>query len=316
MKNQLVITSLDILRNRLLVLITLANIFSVNAAIAASKIASDMSPPVKEVTKTSAPSTTVPSIKKTQNKSSAIQCTSNKESAKGSAAPVRLIYKLHQLYPHRTTAFSQGLIYHEGDIYESTGQYGQSSVSQLDLKTAAVKQSYALDKKFFGEGLTLWQDQLIQLSWKSGKVFRYALKDLTLVETQTISGEGWGITQNGESLITSNGSSTLSFRNPKTLAIEKTLAVNVGGRPLKQLNELEWVNGCILANIWQSQFIAVINPQNGETISLIDLSPIILHEQKAGTKGVANGVALIPESQHLLITGKNWRGVYELEILQ
>lgn len=304
------------LKQKLLVLITLASIFAVNAAIAAAKVASDISPPAKEVTKEPAASTAAPSIKKTQNKSNAIHCTSNMESAKGSAAPVRLIYKVHQLYPHRIAAFSQGLIYHDGDIYESTGQYGQSTISQLDLKTAAVKQSYALDKTFFAEGLTLWQDQLIQLSWKSEKVFRYSLKDLTLVETQTINGEGWGITHNGESLITSNGSSTLSFRNPKTLAIEKTLEVSVSGRPLKHLNELEWVNGCILANIWQSQFIAVINPQHGETTSLIDLTPLILHEQKAGTKGVANGIALIPESQHLLVTGKNWRGIYELEILQ
>ena len=304
-----------ILRTKLLALIVLANILPLNAAIAAAKVATDISPPVKEVNQQPALSE-APVIKKAYNKTSPIQWVSDSESAKASTPLQRLTYKVHHLYPHRTTAFSQGLIYHKGDIYESTGQYGQSTVSQLDLKTATVKQSYALDKKFFGEGLTLWRDQLIQLSWKSGKVFRYALKDITLVETQSIRGEGWGITHNGKSLITSNGSSTLSFRNPDSLAIEKTLEVSVSGRPLKQLNELEWVNGCILANIWQSQFIAVINPHSGETTGLIDLTRIIQHEQKAGTKGVANGVALMPESQHLLITGKNWRGVYELEILQ
>ncbi len=234
--------------------------------------------------------------------------------------PPNLPYKVRATYPHSTNAYTQGLVYHQGYIYESTGQYGHSSVSQIDLISGKRLQTQALAKKYFGEGLTIWQKQLIQLTWKSGKVFLYHLNHLKpiinpQVPVLSIEGEGWGITHNGKSLVTSNGSEYLSFRDPETLMVQSTVKITYLGRPLKKLNELEWVNGCVLANIWQSQYIAVINPNTGITEGLIDLKRIIAHEKKLGSAGVANGIALLTGTQRLLVTGKNWRHVYEIDLL-
>lgn len=223
--------------------------------------------------------------------------------------------KIHNTYPHRSTAFTQGLIYQQGKLFESTGHYGQSTVSHLDIETGEVIKQLALDKDTFGEGITLWHQQLIQLTWKSGKVYRYSLPELTLEKTQDIQGEGWGITHNTQSLITSNGSAQLSFRDPITLAVESTVNVSYLGRPLKKLNELEWVNGCVLANIWQSRFIAIINPTSGQTTGLINLGRIVAHEQKTGTSEVANGIAWLADKQRLLVTGKYWQHIYEIELV-
>ena len=246
---------------------------------------------------------------------SSINC--NKvNTAAAKPAPINWQVKVHNTYPHRSNAFTQGLIYHQEQLFESTGHYGQSTISQLDLNTGETIKQLALNKNVFGEGATIWNQQLIQLTWKSGNVYRYSLPELLLEKTQSIQGEGWGITHNKQSLITSNGSAQLSFRDPISLAVESTLDITYLGRPLNNLNELEWVNGCILANIWQSQYIAIIDPTNGQTKGLIDLSRIIAHEQKTGTSEVANGIAWHAENQRLLITGKYWQRIYEIELIQ
>ena len=231
-------------------------------------------------------------------------------------APISWQIKVHKTYPHRSNAFTQGLIYHQEQLFESTGHYGQSTISQLDLNTGETIKQLALNKNVFGEGATIWNQQLIQLTWKSGNVYRYSLPDFSLLQTQTLSGEGWGLTHNNQFLISSNGSAQLSFRDPISLAVESTLDITYLGRPLNNLNELEWVNGCILANIWQSQYIAIIDSTNGQTTGLIDLSRIIAHEQKTGTSEVANGIAWHAENQRLLITGKYWQRIYEIELIQ
>ncbi len=249
------------------------------------------------------------------NNASSINC--NKvNTAAAKPAPINWQVKVHNTYPHRSNAFTQGLIYHQEQLFESTGHYGQSTISQLDLNTGETIKQLALNKNVFGEGATIWNQQLIQLTWKSGNVYRYSLPDFSLLQTQTLSGEGWGLTHNNQFLINSNGSAQLSFRDPISLAVESTLNVTYLGRPLKNLNELEWVNGCILANIWQSQYIAIIDPTNGQTTGLIDLSRIIAHEQKTGTSEVANGIAWHAKNQRLLITGKYWQRIYEIELIQ
>ena len=249
------------------------------------------------------------------NNTSSIDC-NKANTAAAKSAPINWHVKVHNTYPHRSNAFTQGLIYHQEKLFESTGHYGQSSISQININTGEVIQHRALDKTVFGEGITIWNNELIQLTWKSGQVYRYSLSDFSLQKTQNIQGEGWGITHNGQSLITSNGSAQLSFRDPQSLAEQSTLNVSYLGRPLKNLNELEWVNGCILANIWQSQYIAIIEPSNGQTTGLIDLQRIIAHEQKTGTSEVANGIAWHTENQRLLITGKYWQRIYEIELIQ
>lgn len=231
-------------------------------------------------------------------------------------APANWQVKVHNTYPHRSNAFTQGLIVHQEQLFESTGHYGQSSISQININSGEIIQQRALNKNVFGEGITIWDNELIQLTWKSGQVYRYSLPDLSLLQTQTISGEGWGLTHNNQSLISSNGSAQLSFRDPISLAVESTLNVTYLGRPLKNLNELEWVNGCILANIWQNHSIAIIDPSSGQTTGLIDLSRIVAHEQKTGTSEVANGIAWLAESQRLLITGKYWQRIYEIELVK
>ncbi len=232
------------------------------------------------------------------------------------AAPANWQVKVHNTYPHRSNAFTQGLFYHQEQLFESTGHYGQSSISQININSGEIIQQRALNKNVFGEGITIWDNELIQLTWKSGQVYRYSLPDFSLLQTQTISGEGWGLTHNNQSLISSNGSAQLSFRDPISLAVESTLNVTYLGRPLKNLNELEWVNGCILANIWQNHSIAIIDPSSGQTTGLIDLSRIVAHEQKTGTSEVANGIAWLAESQRLLITGKYWQRIYEIELVK
>ena len=233
-----------------------------------------------------------------------------------SSGPANWQVKVHKTYPHRSNAFTQGLIYYQEQLFESTGHYGQSSISQININSGETIQHRALNKNVFGEGITIWNNELIQLTWKSGQVYRYSLPDFSLQQTQTLSGEGWGLTHNHESLISSNGSAQLSFRDPLSLAVQSTLDVTYLGRPLKNLNELEWVNGCILANIWQSPYIAIIDPSSGQTTGLIDLGRIVAHEQKTATSEVANGIAWLAESQRLLITGKYWQRIYEIELLK
>ena len=230
--------------------------------------------------------------------------------------PINWQVKVHKTYPHRSNAFTQGLIYYQEQLFESTGHYGQSSISQININSGETIQHRALNESVFGEGITIWNNELIQLTWKSGQVYRYSLPDLSLLQTQTISGEGWGLTHNNQSLISSNGSAQLSFRDPLSLAVQSTLDVTYLGRPLKNLNELEWVNGCILANIWQSTYIAIIDPSSGQTTGLIDLGRIVAHEQKTATSEVANGIAWLAESQRLLITGKYWQRIYEIELVK
>ena len=240
-----------------------------------------------------------------------IDCTQDSVSTDINALP----YRIKQSYPHRTSAFSQGLVYQDGRIYESTGHYGQSSISEIRLNEGKIIQQQHIDKTLFGEGLTIWQDQLIQLTWKSGKVLRYNKKDLSLIEQQSIKTEGWGLTHDGHQLINSDGSATLYYREPESLALVKTVEVSVLNRPLKKINELEWVDQCLLANIWQSPRIAVIKPSNGQVVGFIDLTSIIKREHQRSSAGVANGIAVMPGEQSLLITGKNWQFIYQLQFL-
>jgi len=240
-------------------------------------------------------------------------------------SPVQMSYRVVKQHPHRSDAFTQGLLYREGKLYESTGRYGHSTLSRIDLEHGEVQQQHALSPQYFGEGLTLWRDQLIWLTWKSGKVFRYRAEDISPLTVQELPAshtdhsspvEGWGITHNGEQLITSDGSAQLTFRHPETLAASRTVIVRYRDRPLKKLNELAWVDGCLLANIWQSPYIAVIDPDSGLTTALLDLSPLLKREQRLSpSAGVANGIAHLPEQRQLLVTGKNWQHIYQLKML-
>jgi len=194
--------------------------------------------------------------------------------------------------------------------------YGESSLAKIDLSSGEVLNAKSLDNAYFGEGLTLLNNQFIQLTWKSGKVMRYNGNDLTVIKSNTtINGEGWGLTHNGQELISSDGSATLHWRDADTLEILKSAQIRYGTRPLKNINELEWVNGCILANIWRSDIVVVINPATMQVEYTLDLSPLARPELLNNKAHVANGIAYRQDNDHLLVTGKNWRYLYELKLL-
>lgn len=236
------------------------------------------------------------------------------DSAAGKLLPLSIPFEIVASYPHSRSAFTQGLDYQDGILYESTGLYGQSTLTKTRLDKRQILAEIKLQPELFGEGATLYGNEVIQLTWKSGKVFRYRAEDLTLVNEHRISGEGWGITYNHKQLITSNGSATLTYHNPDTFEPEQQLLVRFAGRPLKNINELEWVDGCLLANIWQTDTIAVINPESGTTVYTIDLGGLAKKETQQNPNHVANGIAWRDDNNTLLVTGKNWPRIYELRL--
>ena len=245
-------------------------------------------------------------------------CTSDHSGKKETTFVKNLSYTVKAAYPHRPTAFSQGLYYEDGKLYESTGLYGESSVAILDLKSGKTLSEISLDDSLFGEGLTKAGNQLIQLTWKAGKVFRYNSETLELVQTQKIQGEGWGITTFEDELVSSSGSSTLVFRDSETLEAKRELTVTFAGRPLARLNELDTAHGYILANVFESRNLLFINPENGQVAASIDLGPLLERERsKYGMRNpgnVVNGVAFRADNGHLLVTGKRWHTVYEIAL--
>ena len=217
-------------------------------------------------------------------------------------------------FPHDTTAFTQGLLIEQGKLYESTGQYGESTVRRIDLRTGQTMQEHKLDEAFFGEGLAALDGRLYQLTWKEGTCFVYDLESFAPLDTLAIPAkEGWGLTEDGSHLIMSDGSSLLRYLDPGTLEIVREVEVRNGGRALSRLNELEYIEGLIYANVWQSGYIAVIDPVDGAVQQLLDLSWFSMVHGIDGAD-VLNGIAYEPSTQRLLVTGKNWPEYYVLEL--
>jgi len=217
-------------------------------------------------------------------------------------------------YPHDPGAFTQGLIFANGFLYESTGLKGRSSLRQVELETGRVLKRYDLPARYFGEGLTLWNGCLIQLTWLSGKGFVYDLKSFALKRKFSYSGEGWGLTNDGKSLIMSNGTEELLFLDPATMVCKHSLRVLDRGVPVARLNELEYIKGEIFANVWQEDFIAIISPKTGEVAGWLDMSD--LREQLPQDAGVLNGIAFDQEKDRIFVTGKLWPFLFEIEVMK
>lgn len=218
-------------------------------------------------------------------------------------------------HPHDATAFTQGLELFDGRFIEGTGLYGESERRIVDIDTGELIESQAIDVDLFGEGLTVVGNEILQLTWKAGVVIRSDAE--TLVETgrDTYEGEGWGLCFDGETLAMSNGSSTITFRDPGTFASVRTVAVTRGGTPVENLNELECVNGQIIANVWLSDLIVVIDPSNGEVVATLDGSALRPDGLPADDSSFAlNGIAHDPETGHFFLTGKLWPVIYEVEL--
>ena len=229
----------------------------------------------------------------------------------GEAPPIE--YRIAVEYPHDTAAFTQGLVYDRGVLYESTGLRGRSSLRKVQLATGRVVRKRRLSDRIFGEGLALVGDELYQLTWTEGRAFVIRLEDFSLVREYRYAGEGWGLAWDGARLVMSDGSATLRFRDPATFRIEREVEVREGTRAVGALNELEFVDGSVYANIWQSDLVVRIDPESGAVTGWLDLSPIAERERRAGEVDVANGIAW--DGSTLYVTGKLWRSVYGLKLL-
>ena len=213
-------------------------------------------------------------------------------------------------FPHDKDAFTQGLEFHEGILYESTGLWGSSELRKVELETGRVIQTKVLAPKYFGEGITILQDKVFQLTWKSGKGFVYDLDTFDLIREFNIPGEGWGLANNGENLILSNGSDQILFLDIESFHVTRSINVKIEGKPQYFLNELEYIANEIWANVWKTDQILRINPFNGKVIGVLDLSII---SEKKSEDDVTNGIAWDAQSNRIFVTGKFWNHIYQIE---
>ncbi len=232
------------------------------------------------------------------------------------AQPPVLVPRVLNAYPHDSSAFTQGLLWHAGALYESTGLRGHSSLRRVDIETGAPQINLPLDAAYFAEGLERVGDRLIQLTWQSGLAFVYDLQSLELIETIQYAGEGWGLCSDGRFLFMSDGSSYLSLRDQATFELIFRGAVTLDGQliPPQLLNELECVGEHIYANAWNTDYIFVIDKYTGEITALIDASGLLSEAERAALVGgsVLNGIAYNPESDTFFITGKRWPQMFEV----
>lgn len=223
-------------------------------------------------------------------------------------------WKIVRVYPHDPTAFTQGLVFSEGRLFESTGIRAKSTLREVELETGRILKSRSLDPECFGEGLTLWEDRLIQLTWQSGTGLVWNKDMFHLEKVFHYEGEGWGITHNGQHLIMSDGSATLRFLDPKTFEKARSVVVRDRGESVEQLNELEWINGEIVANIWGQDRIARISPASGQVLGWIDLSALRNALGPVQGPDALNGIAYDPERDRIFITGKLWPRLFEIQL--
>ena len=227
-------------------------------------------------------------------------------------------YRVVREFPHDAGAFTQGLFFHEGFLYESTGLRGESTLRRVELETGEVLEQRELLPQFFGEGAALAGDYIYQLTWEAEIGFVYTRQPFRLVREFRYSGEGWGLTFDGEHLVMSNGSDELRFLDPNTLRQVRTLRVTADGEPLPQLNELEWIEGEIWANLWTHDRIARINPDTGEVTAFVDLTGILPRSfaRQYPEMDVLNGIAWDAESGRIFVTGKKWPKLFEIELVE
>jgi glutamine cyclotransferase len=220
--------------------------------------------------------------------------------------------RIVKAYPHDPGAFTQGIVWRNGRLYESTGLVGASTIRQIRLKDGKVERSVAIPDGLFGEGIALWGEDLLSVTYQGGRGFRWDARTLAPRGGFSYDGEGWGLTEDGTSIVLSDGTPVLRFLDPATMAVRRRLLVTAAHRPVGRLNELQWVNGEIYANVLGLPAIARIDPARGSVRGWIDLSDLVARAGGGDPEKIANGIAHDPETDRLLVTGKNWPRLYEI----
>ena len=233
----------------------------------------------------------------------------------GETSPISYTYEVINVYPHDSNAFTQGLVIDEGVMYEGTGLTGESSLRRVDLETGDVLQIRELPSDLFGEGITVFDDKIIQLTWQSQIGFVYDKNSFDLLQNFSYSTQGWGITTDGTRLIMSDGSANLYFLNPETFEKTGQVEVHDGNVSVTKLNELEYINGEVYANVWLTNKIAIINPNTGQVTGWIDLTGIYT-PGTGDSNNVLNGIAYDSENSSLFVTGKRWSQLFEIKLIE
>ncbi|GIL23815.1 MAG: glutaminyl-peptide cyclotransferase [Bacteroidota bacterium] len=246
-------------------------------------------------------------------------CSSGKEEKKNPEVDsLRINYNIRSLWPHDPEAFTQGLLIYNGELFESTGQFGTSWIGIVDINTGKADKKVVLDKQYFGEGIAILNNKIFQLTWQNKVGFVYDLKtfkQLREFRFDSFAKEGWGLTHDNVNLIMSDGTNKLHYLDTVTLQVVKSVSVSDENGPVKNLNELEYIEGFIFANVWQTNLILKIDPATGKVVGRIDLSKLASDARKASPRvDVLNGIAWHPDTRSFLVTGKNWPNIYILKI--
>lgn len=235
-------------------------------------------------------------------------------------APPVSTYEIVKTYKHDDKAFTQGLVVHNGFFYESTGEYGDSSLRKVEIETGKVLQKKDIAEEYFAEGMTIFNDKIYQITWQENVAFQYDM-NFNLIREFRYPGQGWGLTHDGTNLFLSDGTHVIRVLDPETFETVRTIVVkDEAGKPIYKLNELEYVKGEIWANIWHSEqtgkpnHIARISPQDGKLLGWIDLQNISPDDQKRDSENVLNGIAYDAAADRIFVTGKNWKNIFEIKV--
>jgi glutamine cyclotransferase len=230
------------------------------------------------------------------------------------AEPVVFDFEIVNTYPHDSEAYCQGLAFDGGVLFEGTGEYGKSSLRKVQLETGQVLQQINLGARYFGEGIAVGKDRIFQLTWTNEVGFVYDKESFQQRTQFRYGGEGWGLTHDGQYLILSDGSPTLRYLDPQTFQVVRRLSVRSQGRRIRDLNELEYVDGQIFANVWHQDHIVCISPRSGEVVAWINLKGLYPADQRAHPEAVLNGIAYDAHAKRLFVTGKNWPKLFEIRL--
>jgi glutamine cyclotransferase len=223
-------------------------------------------------------------------------------------------FEIVKRIPHEVTAFTQGLTVHNGAFIESTGQYGMSSLRRVNMSTGAVLQSIGLGQQFFGEGSTVLNGKIYVITWLNQQGFIYDAETLKETGTFRYAGEGWGLATDRQVLYMSNGTNMIVVRDPGDLHIVGSISVTMDGSPLRDLNELEWIDGELWANVWRTDLLVRIDPKTGVVTGVVDLTGILPQSERSATTDVLNGIAYDAKTKTIYVTGKNWPWIYQIRI--